>query len=89
MTTPWGDTNLCTQAEAKECSVCHFNKMCFFSLAVHCLTINKFALTRMQSLSFKLVNNVLLDQIDEAILGSIRNHTNYNKIKHFIGNSVK
>ena len=55
----------------------------FFSLAVHCLSISKFPLTEDKSLSFKLVDNVLLDQIDEVILGSIRNHTNYNKVKHF------
>ena len=46
-------------------------------------------MTRDKSLFFKLVDNVLLDQTDEVILGSIRNHTNYNKVKHFIEESVK
>ena len=56
---------------------------------MHCLSIKKFPLTRDKSWYFKLVNNVLLDQIAEVILGSIRNHTNYNKVKHFIEKSVK
>ena len=37
-----------------------------FSFDVHCLTINKFPMTGEQSLYFKLVYNVHIDQIDEV-----------------------